>query len=85
MPTVRLSYRLPEEQEELSLAMRGPAYSRALSRIGEEIFRPVRKHGYADRVLSDAVMSVNPDVTEIIGLLEEAYYGILREEGLLDE
>lgn len=54
----------------------------ALCEIGEDVFRPARKHGYDDPKLNKLLK--NKGVVDAIGLLEKMFYDILqaREVGL---
>jgi len=61
----------------------------ALHQIANEVFRPARKHGYADEEIAEMISKsgtfkdkngwdVNTS-TEVIGLLEQMFYKILEE------
>ena len=43
-----LEYSLPEDKEDLDCALNGAHYKHALWEVGQEVFRPARKHGYSD-------------------------------------
>lgn len=92
-----LSFNLPEEQEEFQTAANAAKYKAALWEISQRIFRPARKHGYADariQALLDITDSVKvPSMdgytedeigagTELVSLLEKLFYEILNEEGI---
>ncbi len=78
-----LSFKLPEEQEEFDTARRGINFSIALERVGNEIFRPARKHGYQDAEIQK-IVDEHEWATALIGLLEERFYEILTEEDAHD-
>ena len=82
MPKHIIEFNLPEEKEELDLAMSGSSFYIAVGRVGNEIFRPARKHGYNDQELQALVNKIGPDAIELIGLLEDKFYEILEEENV---
>ncbi len=68
------------------------AYS-ALSDIGDEIFRPARKHGYPSKRISALIQKMDTHLEEkdpsgeltcqaLIGLLEDRFHEILEESGI---
>jgi hypothetical protein len=92
-----LSFNLPEEQGEFQAAVDAGKYRAALWEISQRVFRPARKHGYADirvQSLLDTTDSVKvPSMdgytedlvgggTELVAQLERIFYEILREEGI---
>jgi hypothetical protein len=92
-----LSFNLPEEQEEFDFATNGSMYHLALWEISQEIFRPARKHGYSETSIQGLVsyldslaqsaaekegLSEYQDATELVSLLEQKFYDILREKGI---
>jgi hypothetical protein len=81
MPTVMIKFALPEEDAEMKLALRASEYQQALYRVTQEIFRPARKHGY-DNAKLQALMNDNPASYEIIGMLEDLFFEIIKEEGV---
>jgi hypothetical protein len=52
----------------------------ALGEIINQVFRPARKHGYADKALRD--LCEQDAVVEAIGLLEEKFHAILHEHNV---
>jgi len=48
----------------------------ALWDIAQELFRPARKHGYNDKVLS--ALLEHPEVATAIAMLEDEFYRILE-------
>jgi hypothetical protein len=92
-----LSFNLPEERDEFETAVNAGKYKAALWEVSQYVFRPARKHGYADariQALIDKLDAVKvPDFdgytedmvgggTELISQLEKLFYEILREEGI---
>lgn len=92
-----LSFNLPEEQEEFQAAIDAGKYRAALWEVSQRVFRPARKHGYADvrvQALLDKTDSVKvPSMdgytedlvgggTELVAQLERIFYEILQEEGI---
>lgn len=91
MSKASLHFNLPEEREEFETAVKAGDYKLALWEISQEIFRPARKHGYADQKIQKLLLDIdhNADIsseygkgTELISLLEERFYEILRERGI---
>lgn len=76
-----IEFTLPEEHEEFRDCMQAGKMSAALSEVGNQVFRPHRKHGYNDKTLNDLIEK-NEGATEIIGLLETKFYEILKEYGV---
>jgi hypothetical protein len=79
MPIVTIKFNLPEEQYEMDTALKGSAYRYVLDRITQEVFRPARKHGYPDQKIQTVMDEVERS-SEIVGLLEDLCYKILKEE-----
>lgn len=92
-----LSFNLPEEKDEFDTAVNAGKYKAALWEISQRVFRPARKHGYADARIQSILDRANTmsapsmdgyteDVvdlgTELIGQLEKLFYEILQEEGI---
>ena len=73
-----LEFSLPEEKLEFEDAVRAGAYAAAISEIGNQVFRPARKHGYSDPELR-ALVEETPNAVEIISRLEKMFYDILEE------
>lgn len=61
---------------------------RALYEIGNEIFRPARKHGYNDVEINTLIDRCGEDgegyclASQVISLLEDKYYDIVNEYGV---
>jgi hypothetical protein len=55
MSKCTLEYNLPEDKEDLDCALNGAKYKHALWEVGQQVFRPARKHGYADRRIQELV------------------------------
>jgi hypothetical protein len=97
MPIATLRYKLPEEETEFKTAVKSMRTSLAIEDIGNQIFRPARKHGYSDIRIQSLVMKLDelarkdagiPEdsyegeyqgATDLVGMLEEMFYEILRE------
>lgn len=91
MSKASLHFNLPEEREEFETAVKAGDYKLALWDIAQEVFRPARKHGYSDGKIQKLLLDIdhNADVsseygkgTDLVGLLEEKFYEILRERGI---
>lgn len=68
------------DDERLFDAMRqGPQALAALREIGNEIFRPARKHGYNTKALK----ALTDEQAEMIGVLEKMFYDILRNNNII--
>lgn len=78
--TIALLFDRYEEQEELKTALNGGNYHAALFEIANEIFRPHRKHGYANSDLQK--LTESEEVLEAIGILEHLFYQILKERNI---
>ena len=50
-----LEFSLPEEQEEYEITRQAGKMHSAFWTIGNEVFRPARKHGYSDHRLHDLI------------------------------
>lgn len=57
----------------------------ALWDIGQEIFRPARKHGYLDKEIADALEKAGEAGPELVHLLEKKFYEILTNHGITTE
>jgi len=92
-----LSFNLPEERDEFETAVNAGKYRAALQEIAQSVFRPARKHGYADARIQTLVDKLDlvkvPSMygyteemvgggTELISQLEKLFYEILQEEGV---
>jgi hypothetical protein len=75
---VKMTFRLPDDAEDLRHCQSGYDYYLALTHIADDIFRPNRKHGY-DGPLKDMVGDKEVD---IIVALEEMFYEILTRYGI---
>ena len=88
-----LSFNLPEEQEEFNTAVNAGKYKVALWDIGQEVFRPARKHGYPEvdiqrcidylDSLADAAAAAEGTEakysgTELVSMLEDLFYKVLE-------
>ena len=75
-----LTFNLPEDQREFDRAVKGDDAHIALYDIGQQVFRPARKHGYTNDELNQLLEQ--PGVTEAIGLLEKMFFDILGDHML---
>lgn len=82
MSSATLTFNLDDRDEEVKFkrAVAAPDLALALWDISQQVFRPARKHGYAD---SDLQTQLNGDhgeaIEEFVGLLEAKFYSILNE------
>lgn len=97
MPKATLEFSLPEEQEEFETATKAADYKLALWDVAQEIFRPARKHGYSDAAVQKVLDKADEEIvvtdvggfkyeigagSELISILEQKFYEILRERGI---
>ena len=75
-----LEFELPEEQESFDIAARAGLLHAALWDTAQEVFRPARKHGYAELRLHE--LNAIEEVNEAISLLEKKFYEILEDKGI---
>lgn len=59
MPKATITYQLPEEQEEYTLAMKGGDYSAAVWELDQQFFRANIKYGVSNELLNKIVESLN--------------------------
>lgn len=84
-----LEFELPKEQEDFDDAVNAARYKNILHEVEQQVFRPARKHGYAQQNIQDLITKLDAtspeDVpaTELISLLEDLYYS-LKNEALAD-
>lgn len=74
-----LEFDLPEEKEQFETALNAAKIQNAIYQISQEIFRPARKHGYADVRMAG---KLTPEITEVISTLETMFYEILNENDI---
>lgn len=67
-----------EDKIKMKDALNAQSYKTTLYDIAREVFRPARKHGYADRKIQD-IIEKNDDSIELVGLLEELFYKVLDD------
>jgi hypothetical protein len=79
--TIEFNLDLPEDINAFKRATKATEAYISFFRIGQEVFRPNRKHGYGDPELQKLVEN-NPAASEAIELLEKKFYEILEEEGI---
>ena len=61
MTTAILKYKLPEEQEEFELAMKGSCYSALLWSLDQDFLRRNIKHGVGDDLLRKVLAEISED------------------------
>lgn len=83
MPLATLTFNLPEEQQEFDLANRALAMSIAIDEIGNEVFRPARKHGYPDAKLNELLEKCGDPGYELVHELERMFYEILNNHSAI--
>lgn len=74
-----------ENEHELDEFLSAHAAHRALEDIANNIFRPARKHGYPDLQLAAFFDDNNPNRglnMELVSLLEEVFFEIIRENDI---
>lgn len=94
--TVKISYDHENDREAEKAAKRLVQADRAffaLTEVRDEIFRPSRKHGYADTAITEMIEKINGHLEkagvaaefsceELIGELEKEFIDILQNHGL---
>ena len=68
-----------DDREKLKDVLQATDMKIALQEIGDEVFRPARKHGYTAHPELNKLLNENDDVGIAIGLLEEMFYQILKD------
>ena len=69
-----------QDRKEHTLALKGRDAYMAMHDIAYAVFRPARKHGYNDSPDITALLEkLGPESNELIGLLEDRFYEILRD------
>ena len=71
-----LSFKLPEEREELETAQNGWKYESQVGEIWDRLFRPYYKHGYGKEI--DNIL-LDPNARKLLKYLEEQYKDIIKE------
>ena len=88
MPKGKLEFDLDdlEDRKAFIRASKADDLSRVLYEIGQQVFRPARKHGYQDNSINDIINKFNDvpqdeenTATALIGMLEEKFYEIIKE------
>ena len=72
----------PEGRRAFADAVDGSDLRQALWDISQELFRPARKHGYPDPALQELLEKKDSQGAEIIALLEEKFFEILRDRNV---
>ena len=68
------------DRKTLDHHIKGPDYHHAFYEIADKVFRPARKHGYNDLKINEALDKCGDHGEELVGLLEEMFHEVLREE-----
>jgi len=80
--TIQFDTSEPDQLLEMRRTLGANSAYNALWEISQELFRPARKHGYPHGPLAKA-LDEHPEVMpEIVGLLEERFYELLRENNI---
>lgn len=79
---VTMTFKFPEDKEELHHAQRGYDYYLAIREIAENVFTPNRKHGYPLGPVRDLLDDLGAEGQEIVRLLEEKFLKILNDNGI---
>lgn len=69
-----LEFDLPEDKDDLLLALNATKYTIALDEIGNQVFRPARKHGYSNPLVQTLIDKLND-------LVETLPTEVLQEKG----
>lgn len=81
-----LEFNLPEEQEEYHITQQAFKMHTAFWNIGNDLFRPARKHGYPDQRLHDLIHFLD-QAAAALGVSEEGWprdeYGPLGATDLI--
>lgn len=72
------------EKENIVKMLKGIDAFIAIEEIGNEVFRPARKHGYSENEINDCLKECGDNGHELVSLLEEKFYEILKSRNLLD-
>jgi len=82
MPTAKMIYNLPEEQEEFNDSLNGGMYKGQIADIWEEVFRKYLKYGsYGTYGIDELLAKLpNDDAYKLIEGLGNIYCDITRED-----
>ncbi len=75
-----LTFNLPEEQEEFKLATKGSEAHGAIHEIGQEVFRPARKHGYPDHKIQALITRLDDLARKAAGYVDSEETSTVMEE-----
>lgn len=76
---LRFDLNNPDDRDDHETALKAGAMKRALDEIGNEVFRPARKHGYSDPEIRELMDALNGGGEKLVDLLEKKFYEILEE------
>lgn len=68
-----LKFNLPEETSEFETAVKAGAMAGAIHEIGQNVFRPARKHGYPNQKIQDLITHLDKLANQAAGISEESY------------
>ena len=87
MSKISIEFNLPEDREEFDNAINGSSAMAAISEIRNEIFRPIRKHGYSDTGISEVLKKLEKGEAtpeEFVAELERKFNDILEDRDLIE-
>jgi len=69
-----ISFDLPEEKENLQMALDAWQYKHALEEVWNKVFRPMFKHGYSDEAVNKAIAKCGDNAAfELVEALASLY------------
>ena len=87
MSKISIEFNLPEDREEFNNAINGSNAVAAIFEIRNEIFRPIRKHGYSDSAISEVLKKLEKGEAtpeEFMAELERKFNDILEDRDLIE-
>lgn len=78
---VTMTFKFPEDKEELHHAQRGRDYYLALIEVLQECFAPARKDGYKDQNINRLLEDMR-EGEQLIQLLEHKFWDIMTRHGI---
>ena len=70
-----------EDSRKFKIANKSESLLYALHEVGEEVFRPHRKHGYTEKNIPHPD-NWSEETYEVVSTLEKMFYRILEERGI---
>ena len=80
--TIELNLEEIEDEIELKRYLTANDAYMCLREIADQIFRPARKHGYSDAKINKVLEDKEADHEDVIAVLEEKFFDILRENNV---